>query len=321
MSWSIYRNTGDSNSTNSNLVDPENLGAAQEHKITIDIMSPNPNTKEPLDTITGFMKEAFNYSVGAKYESIMNYNDPYSIWQSLLKDSIQANNSLYSGYTSKKIFTPGDSYVKLSLKYRVHDDPDVVLKCDKLVKCCLPIMDSGNFLLTTNAIEAVGGIIGNGVDLVKAVGGELGEGDVGGAFGEGFASLQANMATKMPPHLVVSIGSYFKKAEMVITSVNFTFSKEFSRHKGVTYPTYVDFDLEVESLYSSLALAWGKDRSGLTENQKIFGPGLLHGGVHSRIKFVDTVSNEILTNKPIEDAKNAITDIKMKAMKNETTSP
>jgi hypothetical protein len=277
MSWSIYRNSG-----KGDLVTPESLGAAQEHKIIIDVMPPNKVDGTPLQTIVGFSKESFTYSVQAEYSNILGWSDPPSLAFNIFKDITQRNTSLYSGYGSKRMFNPGKSYVQLNLKFRAYDEPDIISKCDLLTKCCLPIISRNNFMLNTDAIAV-------GSNLIKNVAGTFGEstaemlqGNIGDSVGTVVKDITDNISTKMPPHLRISIGSYFKKAEMVLTNCSFTFSKEFTRYNGGTYPTYVDFDLQVESLYSSLAMSNPTDNASELQSQ-IFGPGFSVKSEQSRV--------------------------------------
>lgn len=270
MSWSIYNNTGGNGK--GDLVSPENLAAAQEHKITIDILAPN-SQDNVLTSIDGFSNQAFNYSVDAEYSQILNWSDPDSLVFKLFKDTTQRNTSFYSGYGSKRMFNPGKSYVKLNLKFRAYDKPDIINDCDLLVKCCLPIISRNNFMLNNKPTE----VIANGLKNIAAAGGTAAGdvvfgGNVGDAGGAILTELTNDLSTRMPPHLRVTIGSYFKKTEMVLTNCNFTFSKEFTRSRGITYPTYVDFDLQVESLYSSLAMGSSNTENANMQNQ-VFGPG------------------------------------------------
>jgi hypothetical protein len=137
-------------------------------------------------------------------------------------------------------------------------------------------------MLNTDAIAV-------GSNLIKNVAGTFGEstaemlqGNIGDSVGTVVKDITDNISTKMPPHLRISIGSYFKKAEMVLTNCSFTFSKEFTRYNGGTYPTYVDFDLQVESLYSSLAMSNPTDNASELQSQ-IFGPGFSVKSEQSRV--------------------------------------
>lgn len=292
MSWSIYRNNGGDGK--SDLVSPESLVAAQEHKITIDIMPPFAIDGEPITSITGFMKEAFSYSVNATYDSVLPFNEPDNKLIDVMKDVTQKNAAFFSGYGSKRMFQPGKNYVKLNLKFRAYDEPDVISTCDLLTKCCLPIMDSGNIMLGTNGVDVLNNvqnaILDNSAD--KAAKDANSDKKI-----EAFASIPTDfykaaiqqLSTSMPPHLRVNIGSYFQKSEMVLTQCQFTFSKEFTRNNdGAVYPTYVDFDLEVESLFSSLALSNTKDNG--TQNQ-IFGPGFVSTLNEQRVKVITNYAN------------------------------
>lgn len=269
MSWSIYKHEGSDGK--GSLVSPEQLGAAQEHKIVLDIMPPNKVDGDPLATIVGFMKEAFSYSVKAEYNNILSWSDPSMLLFDVFKDLTQRNTSFYSGYGSKRMFNPSKSYVSLNLKFRAYDDPDVIARCDLLTKCCLPFIDRGNAMLATDAIGVLGNVGRNVGKVLGESAFSLSEGDVGAVPINAIKSIAENFTTKMPPHLRVSLGSYFKKSEMVLTSCDFTFSKEFTRKDGNRYPTYVDFDLGVESLYSSLAMSLSQDVEN--EQNRIFGPG------------------------------------------------
>lgn len=295
MSWSIYKKTG---GDTGDLVSPESLGAAQEHKIVIDIMKPNSVDGPALTTIDGFSKEAFSYSVQAEYSNVLGWSDSNDgIFAKMFKDATQRNLSFFSGYGSKRMFNPGKSYVTLNLKFRAYDEPDIISKCDLLTKCCLPIMSRENFMLNTDAITVAGAAIGR-------VGTYLGESayafinndySVGAAGASVLENITDDMTSRMPPHLRISIGSYFKKAEMVLTNCSFTFSKEFTRSEGGTYPTYVDFDLQVESLYSSLALGLGTPIAHSSEVQsQIFGPGFSRNNNYDRV-----VIDEFESSNPI----------------------
>lgn len=288
MSWSIYRNNGGDGK--GDLVTPESLGAAQEHKIVIDIMSPNDINGSPLETVTGFMKEAFSYSVQAEYSNVLGWTDPSKLALNLMKDTTQRNTSFYSGYGSKRMFNPGKAYVQLNLKFRAYDEPDIITKCDLLTKCCLPIIDSNNFMLGTNVIDVGTNFVKETAGVFGGAAGELLNNGVGASVGSVIGDITKNISTKMPPHLKVSIGSYFKKSEMVLTNCSFTFSKEFSKSNGVRYPTYVDFDLQVESLYSSLAISNPKDNPSDSQSQ-IFGPGFNEVSQQSRV-IIDKYSND-----------------------------
>jgi len=285
MGWSIYGNIGGDGTKD--VIAPESLGAAQEHKIVIDIMKPNAYDGPALTTIEGFSKEAFSYSVQAEYSNVLGWSDSNDgIFAKMFKDATQRNLSFFSGYGSKRIFNPGKSYVQLNLKFRAYDEPDIISKCDLLTKCCLPIISRENFMLNTNAIEVAGAAIGR-------VGTYLGEGafafvnndySVGAVGASVLENITDDITSRMPPHLRISIGSYFKKTEMVLTNCSFTFSKEFTRSEGGTYPTYVDFDLQVESLYSSLALGFGTPESNSSEVQsQIFGPGFSRNNNYDRV--------------------------------------
>lgn len=280
MSWSIYRNTGGDGT--GDLVTPETLGAAQEHKIVIDILKPNKIEGDALATIEGFSKEAFNYSVQAEYSNILGWSDPDMKAFKIFADATQRNSSFYSGYGSKKMFTPGKSYVQLNLKFRAYDDPDIISRCDLLTKCCLPIMSRENFMLETDAITVVGAAIGRIGTYLGEGAYEFFENGVGAASVSLLENITDDMTSRMPPHLRISFGSYFKKTEMVLTNCSFTFSKEFSKFEGQTYPTYVDFDLQVESLYSSLALGSSTDNKSNIQNQ-IFGPGFSTNSKYDRV--------------------------------------
>lgn len=273
MSWSIYKHEGSDGK--GSLVSPEQLGAAQEHKIVLDIMPPNKVDGDPLATIVGFMKEAFSYSVKADYNNILAWNDPMdSVFFKAAADIVQRNTSFYSGYGSKRIFNPSKSYVSLNLKFRAYDDPDVIARCDLLSKCCLPFINRNNFMLTGNAVEIAGKIVSESANVLASTGKAIYDDGLGAGVVNVTKAFLDQFSTKMPPHLRVSLGSYFKKSEMVLTSCDFTFSKEFTRKDGNKYPTYVDFDLGVESLYSSLAMSLSTSEADNQQNQ-IFGPGFM----------------------------------------------
>jgi len=273
MSWSIYRHEGTDGT--GPVRSPEQLAAAQEHKIVIDIMPPNNIDGKPLATIEGFMKDAFTYSVKAEYNNILSWSDPDMLAFNVFKDLTQRNTGFYSGYGSKRMFNPGKSYVSLNLKFRAYDDPNVIARCDLLTKCCLPIIARNNVMLQDNPLAIIGALFREGSKIIGEGAAEIAE-DVTNVGDVGLNTLKSitdNTTTKMPPHLKVSIGSYFKKAEMVLTSVDFTFSKEFTKSGNNKYPTYVDFDLGVESLYSSLAMYLPEDSAN--QQIEIFGPGFL----------------------------------------------
>lgn len=286
MSWSIYRNTGGDGT--GDLVTPESLGAAQEHKIVIEVMRPNKIEGDALTKIEGFSKEAFSYSVQAEYSNILGWSDPESKFFKMFADATQRNSSFYSGYGSKKMFIPGKSYVQLNLKFRAYDDPDIISRCDLLTKCCLPIMSRENFMLETNSIEVVGAVIGKVGNLLGDGAYEYWNNGVGAASVSVLQNITDDMTSRMPPHLRISWGSHFKKSEMVLTNCSFTYSKEFTKSEGKTFPTYVDFDLQVESLYSSLALATGTPENNSIDTQnQIFGPGFTVSSEQSRVVIDD----------------------------------
>jgi hypothetical protein len=138
-------------------------------------------------------------------------------------------------------------------------------------------------MLDTNALRVGAGIVREMANVIgDASESVVNGGGVGEASGKVLTSITDNTTTKMPPHLRVTIGSYFKKSEMVLTGCEFSFSKEFSRKGGVTYPTYVDFDLAVESLYSSLALSSPDDNNSDIKGQ-IFGPGFTTNSQQARV--------------------------------------
>lgn len=293
MSWSIYERDG--NDGSSSLVSPEKLKAAQEHKITIEIMDPNNrDSYKSVATVEGFMKEQFTYSVKASYENIMGYEDPKTLALNLLKDYTQRNGAFNSGYGSKRMFQVGNSYVSLNLKFRVYDDPNVMGQCDLLSKCCLPLMSRNSMMLGTDALAVMKNAVVQIGDTIGQTPYDVYSGDVTKLIDTPLTALASNITTRMPPHLRVSVGSYFKKSEMVLMGGEFTLSKEFSKKDGKTYPTYVDFDLNVESLYSSLSLP-GNDSNDI--NDQIFGPGFTSKSSKESRVFVEediTLANNIL---------------------------
>lgn len=288
--WSIYKNHGSDGK--GNLVDPAQLPAAQEHKITIDII-PNANTSNTVvATIEGFMKEPFNYSVGAQYNKIIDIPAAGGLVR-YGKDIINADASYHSGFFTKKMFEPGNAYSKLDLKFRVYDKPDVIQECDLLVACCLPMIagninGSRNPVLNTNLIGVGTGIIAGAIDATKNISiDDLTNGFVG-VVGSGLKTIMGVGTTRKPPHLTVKIGSYFIKYDMVLTNVDFTYSKEFifnSKTKS-SYPAFVDFSITVESLYSMLGID-GSDE----ESERRFGTGFRQQG-ESRVNVVNSAVNE-----------------------------
>lgn len=283
--WSIYKHNGSGG--RGDLTSPENLAAAQEHKITIDIVIANGRKTIPIE---GYMKDAFTYSVAASYNKILDYSSQEGFTR-FAKDLAQANSSLYSGYLSKKMFSPGNAYAKLELKFRVYDNPNVVQICDILTTCCLPIIDSNNAMLKEDAIQAIGAMTGKILSMVKNTATNTIAGGAGEAAGGLTEDLMDNFTTRMPPHLNIKIGSYFKKAEMVITNFDCVFSKEFTKSKGKTYPTYVDFNISVESLYSMLGLGDGAD----DRKKQVFGTGFEQANISRVIIETQLKQNPIKT--------------------------
>lgn len=281
--WSIYKNHGSNGK--GDLTDPDKLAAAKEHLITIEVIV---DGSTPY-VINGYLNDPFNYSVGAQYNKIVDI--PSAGNNSLMryvKDIANVDASYHSGFFSKKIFEPGNAYSKLELKYRVYDNPSVLEQCDLLTTCCLPMISSKSPVLNTNVVEA-------GIDVVKSVGSVLTnigqEAVTGDLAGMGGAALQGILDigfTRKPPHLNIKIGSYFKKDEMVLTNVDFTFSKNFiyNRRENKKYPAFVDFTLSVESLYSML----GMDTSEDNETTRIFGTGFTNVS-NTRVFIVDQQLN------------------------------
>ncbi len=190
------------------------------------------------------------------------------------------------------MFSPGNAYTKLELKFRVYDNPNVVAICDVLTTCCLPLIDSNNFMLKEDVIQALGAFTGNMLSTIKNTGVNLIDGGAGEAAGGLAEDLMDNFTTRMPPHLNIKIGSYFKKAEMVITNFDCTFSKEFTKSNGKTYPTYVDFNISVESLYSMLGIGSGAD----DRKKQVFGTGFEQANL-SRV-----IVNKQLKQNPVKTA-------------------
>lgn len=286
--WSIYKHNGSGG--RGDLTSPENLAAAQEHKITMEIIIGNDKAPIPIE---GYMKDAFTYSVAASYNKILDYSSQEGFTR-FAKDLAQANSSLYSGYLSKKMFSPGNAYAKLELKFRVYDREDIIEICDILTTCCLPIIDKNNFMLNESAITVLGNFASNTGTMAKNLVSNTIDGGAGEATGGLVEDLMDNYTTRMPPHLNIWIGSYFKKSEMVITNLDFTFSKEFTKSKGKTYPTYADFNVSVESLYSMLGLGSGAhDR-----HKRVFGTGF-HEKSGSR---VTTITDTRLESNPVKTA-------------------
>jgi len=272
--WSIYKNHGSDGK--GDLVDPAQLPAAQEHKITIDII-PNanvPNAKS-IYTLIGFMKDQFSYSVAAQYNKIKDIPslDGFARYG---KDLINSDASYHSGFFSKKMFEPGNAYSKLDLKFRIYDDPTITKKCDLLIACCLPMIAGDNPVLNTSVIAVGSDLFGKTVDAAAEVAVAATSLNVGTTIAAAMDAIMKIGTTRKPPHLNVKIGSYFSKTDMVLTNVEFTYSKEFvySEKLKQSYPLYADFNISLESLYSMLAMSDTTD-----ENIKRFGTGFEQSGM------------------------------------------
>jgi len=310
--WSIYKNHGSDGK--GDLVDPAQLPAAQEHKITIDIVSMANSKKIIAGQITGFMKDQFNYSVGAQYNKIIDIpsGGNGNLFR-YVKDVANADAIWHSGFFSKKVFEPGNAYSKLDLKFRVYDNPYVVRDCDLLVACCLPMVagkvgDSRNTFLNTSMEGALVGLVKESVTSVKESVNALIDDGPTAAAGTAMKNILGASSTRKPPHLNVSIGSYFKKNEMVLTNVDFTYSKEFaySEYYKRSYPVYVDFNITVESLYSMLAI----DNVDSIETNRIFGTGFGEEQHGTRVRMVHSGVVENPVEAAVKKAIEGTTDIK-----------
>jgi hypothetical protein len=143
-------------------------------------------------------------------------------------------------------------------------------------------------MLETNSLEVVGAAIGKVGNLLGDGAYEYWNNGVGAVAVSVLQNITDDMTSRMPPHLRISWGTHFKKSEMVLTNCSFTYSKEFTKSEGKTFPTYVDFDLQVESLYSSLALATGTPENNSIDTQnQIFGPGFTVSSEQSRVVIDD----------------------------------
>lgn len=303
--WAIYSAGGNS------LID-SNSGVVKEHRIVLTLKNLGGSITDQsygdVGIVTGYMKKPFTYSTAAQYSKIFNTNFSQLIPQllgNLASDYTQRNLPLDAGYLSKKVFDPAASYLKLDLEFRIYDDPTVVDKCDLLATCCWPIANKNMALLATEATDALTQVgaapfvaLGSSVRAAADTDGFL---PAAGTFvNKLYTEALDRFTAKMPPHVDVQIGTYFERLDMVITNVDITFSTEFTRDGSITYPTYADIAITVESLYASVGISDTDEKGNPSTKEKTFGSGFRTGRKASRV-IIDKSNSADPLAKGVED--------------------
>lgn len=210
-----------------------------------------------VNVVVGSLQGNFNWSLRADWEPVITGTQKFSLLQTTLQ--LEGNPAFASGIWKQRFFRGGD-YLNLNMDLRIvdtHSTGYVAIAGALLASTMLPTQ-RGEFNITKaakQALEATGEVLSPILEL-----GDDFMNEVHKAQGiKGYASVLPNtigtQVNKMIGNLTkndggvapvrIKIGSYFDKTDMIIESVNATYSKEFvvNAQNEVIGPLWADFKI------------------------------------------------------------------------------